>query len=107
MKLAPYLLALLIFPFCFMQACEEKKTVCPEDTLLRDARDSAKAWRNIVTLNHTHLEINQATIRDLASELDAEKEQRLKLRERLDSAASIIKRQNSQLANSIYNKPKE
>jgi len=63
------------------------------------------AWKNIVSINHLNLERQQESMRDLAAELDAERERVKKWRNRLDSAISIIRRQEVQLKNCIYSKP--
>lgn len=68
--------------------------------------DSIRAWKNVVAINHVNLERLNMTAQDLTLEIEARDEQIAKYRNRLDSAAAIIKRQNEQLANSIYNKQK-
>jgi len=109
-----------------MNSCDQPKTETKEspdsqdsivtpswktglDAIYEEKIDSLKteinAWTNIVSINHVNLERQQESMRDLAAELDAEREQKEKFMNRLDSAISIIRRQEVQLKNCIYSKP--
>ncbi len=128
-----YLLALFALPFCFLQAtCETPlqktdRVTNVADSVINEYRaridsalDQTRQCIEVSERLQTHLTLQleeEKTLRlqiqrqidsmtDLNAEFEAERDQKEKYRQRLDSAVRIIERQNIQLANSVYNKPK-
>ena len=109
-RLSLYLLTPALFLLTFYGACSETSTKGTQNydslkIVARNAQDSVRAYKQLVTINHLTIERLNASLQDVSFDLNAEREHfqdmRAKYENRLDSAVAIIRRQQEQLSRCV------